>query len=580
MLSQEIDFKQGRKLIFSSLKKYRRHGLQALGVGLIWTVMMVTGPLAIEAGIDEGILKENLKKTLFWALVIIVIGLIQGSASAVRRFKAFSMAYGIETDLRRRLFDHLVRLHMGFHDSAQTGGLMSRSVTDLQQVSNFAVNLPITFSSVIILIASLITMFLLNSLLALIVLAFIPIFAIFTKIFSSRTNLKSLSFQKSLANMASLAQESIAGIRAIKGLGAEETILNDASYKINEIYINALSVAKLRAIYSPIQTVLSSLVLALVVTVGGYEVIHHLIPLGAIIAFIAYLNMLSVPLGLISFTFSMYPRATASAARVAEILNLSPIITDPANPKAPKFEKGSTQIVFDNVTFSYPGMKSPTLRDFNLVINPNEVIALVGPTGCGKTTVVKLLLRFYDVDKGKITINGYDIKELRLKDLRSQIGIVFEDSFLFSDTIFANIAFADPDKDFEAVKKAAEIAGIHDFIMSLPDGYMTVLKERGINLSGGQRQRLAIARAIINDPAILILDDATSAVDAKKEQEILSAIKPAITNRVTILIARRASTLSLANRIVVIDNGKVVASSSHEGLIDSYPRYKELIGLG
>jgi ATP-binding cassette subfamily B protein len=579
MLEDLPNLTEGRNLIVKSLKSQLKHALPAVLVGLIWTVMMVVGPLAIESGVDRGVLKENFKETLLWAGAIVLIGLLQGGASAIRRYKAFSMAYGVETDLRRRLFDHLVRLHMGFHDSAQTGALMSRSVSDLQQVSNFAVNIPITLSSVVILVASMIAMFLISPLLAIIVISFIPIFGGLTKIFSSKSNQKSLDFQKSLASMSSLAQESISGMRAIKGLGAEPAILQEAKLRINDIYRQAISVARLRALYSPIQTVLSSVVLALIVFVGGYQVIKHELPLGAVIAFIAYVNMLAVPLGLISFTVSMYPRAKASAARVAQILNLSPVITDPAKPKEISVKKGDTTVEFCNVTFSYPFLQHPILENFSLTASSNEVIALVGPTGSGKTTIVKLLLRFYDVQQGSIKINGVDIRDLSLKHLRSQIGIVFEDTFLFTDTIYSNIAFANPDKDFQAVKNAAKLAGIDDFIMSLPNGYNTIVKERGINLSGGQRQRIAIARAIINDPAILVLDDATSAVDTEKEQEILSAIKQVITNRLAIIIARRLSTLALATRVVVIEKGKVVASDSHDELLKGFPRYKELIGI-
>ncbi len=558
--------------------------LLAVVSGIGWMSAAVSVPLLIQGAIDHGIVSRNKDELLKWTVAILCAGLAQGTFVGLRRYFAFLVSYSVEADLRNRLFSHLQRLHFAFHDRIQTGQLMSRSASDLTQIQGFVVLVPLTIANILILISVTAVLFVENWRLALLALALLPIIPFMAKLFSAKVFPASMSLQRELGALAEIVEETLSGIRVIKGFGTEshqEKKLKDSSEKV---FGNALSAGRIRAHYGPILSFLPLIGLALVLAYGGTQVVNRTIPLGELTAFLLYVNLLIAPLQLPAWIIGQGQRAVASAQRVEELLATDSTIVDPINPK--QFPRnGRGEIRFSDAQFSYhhDDEHSPDLEQnyilnkFTLNVVPGSSIALVGPTGCGKTTVARLIPRFYDLSSGRIEIDGIDITKVSLKELRSIIGIVFEETFLFSDTIRANIAFADPRASIDKVMKAAELAGIAEYIESLEDGYDTVIGERGFSLSGGQRQRLALARAIISEPRILILDDATSAVDPTKEQEILGAMRQVMRGRTTIIIAHRPATIALADQVAYMDHGKVLATGTHEELLERFPPYSDLL---
>ena len=308
---------------------------------------------------------------------------------------------------------------------------------------------------------------------------------------------------------------------------------------------------------------------------GGHLVIDGDLQVGDLVAFNSYILMCIWPLRMTGMLVAQAGRASASAGRIHEILVTDPAVVDPPHPK-PLPVNGNGELHFDDVDFAY-GTGPPVLDDFDLVVRGGEAVAVVGATGTGKTTVARLVSRFYDVNEGRVLVDGVDVRELGVRDLRRSVGIVFEDTFLFTDTVAENIAFADPEASLEQVRRAAALAGADEFVMALPDQYDTVIGEHGYSLSGGQRQRIAIARAVLADPRVLILDDATSSVDPTKEHEIRSALREVMDGRTTLIIAHRAATIALADRVVLLDDGRIVAEGTHEELLASSARYREVL---
>ena len=565
----------GWRLIGAALRSQRIWAVTGIGAGLVWTGTKLVVPLLAASAIDDGIIPGDGAAITAYALAIAAVGLVQATATGFRRYSAFRLSYRAEADLRERLFAHLQRLHFAFHDQAQTGQLMARANTDLQQVNLVLVLLPVAAASVFILGGVAIVMIIASPLLALLALCTLPLLNVTATRFSRRMAPVSLGLQQELGDLSGVVEESVAGIRVVTGFGAERLQERRLDGEADAVFDRALAAARLRSGFLPLVDFLPALALVALLWYGGHQVLDGQLQVGDLVAFNAYILMLVWPLRMSGMLVAQATRSSASAGRIHEILATDPAVVDPPRP-SPLPEPGAGEVRFEGVRFAY-GDGPMVLDGLDLTLHGGEAVAVVGATGSGKTTIARLLPRFYDVDEGRITLDGVDVRGVRLRDLRRNVGIVFEDTFLFSDSIAENIAFADPEAPMEAVRRAARLAGAADFVEELPDAYDTVIGEHGYSLSGGQRQRIAIARSILADPRVLILDDATSSVDPTKEHEIRAALREVMRGRTTLIIAHRAATIALADRVVLVHGGQVVAEGSHSELLASSPRYREVL---
>jgi len=553
----------------------QRRGITAgVVVGLMWTLGKVSVPKLVQLAIDRGIEAGNGGAITLWASMIGVAGLVAAVFTGLRRYIAFREARWAEAAMRDRLFAHLQRLHFAFHDEAQTGQLMSRANTDLQQVQNFIVLIPLTISNAVTVAATTIILVTTNWLLAVLALGMLPLVNVLAKRFSMRLYPTMLGIQQESAELASVVEETVSGVRVVKGFGAESTQQARLRREADDLYGVSIEATRIRSRYWPALELLPNLGLVAVLAYGGHLVLDGRLQLGELIAFNAYVVLLIWPLRMLGMIIAQAGRAGASAQRVHEILATESDVVDPDRPVS--LAPGGGEVRFEDVSFGYRD-GARVLDHFDLMIAPGESVALVGATASGKSTVAKLVPRFYDVDAGAVRIDGIDVRTAAVRDVRRSVGIVFEDTFLFSDSIAANIAFADPEASMEAIERAAGLAGAHTFITDLPDGYATLIGERGYSLSGGQRQRVAIARAILADPRVLILDDATSAVDPTKEHEIRDALTVAMQGRTTIVIAHRPATIALADRVVLVHEGRAAATGTHGELLATSARYRRVL---
>ena len=566
--------RDGWRLLGQSLRAQWRGIALGVLVGLVWTAAKVAVPKLVQLGIGEGIERQVPGALGKWSLIILGAGVLAGIFTGARRYFAFKVSRSVEATLRHRLFAHLQRLHFAFHDKAQTGQLMSRASTDLQQIQAFVVMIPVTFSNLITVIASTTIMLSINPTLALVALGALPLVNVLAKVFSSKLHPAVMALQQELAELSDVVEETVSGIRVVKGHGAEPIQAARLRAEADDVFARSVETARIRATYLPAMELLPNLGLVLVLGYGGYQVLRGDLTIAELIAFNIYLALLIWPLRSTGLIVSLAQRAAASADRIHEVLVTSPAIADP--PHARSLPPGGGELRFEGVRFAYLD-GALVLDGLDLVVPPGQSVAIVGATGSGKSTVARLVPRFYDVQDGAVRIDGVDVRDLRLTDLRKSVGIVFEETFLFSSTIRSNIAFADPDASDEAVLRAARLSGAHEFVSSLPDGYDTVIGERGFSLSGGQRQRIAIARAVLADPRILILDDATSAVDPTKEHEIRDALDEVMRGRTTIVIAHRPATIALADRVVLLDEGRIVAEGTHDDLLGTSERYRTVL---
>jgi ATP-binding cassette subfamily B protein len=385
-----------------------------------------------------------------------------------------------------------------------------------------------------------------------------------------------VELQEAWASASTVVEESVAGVRVVKGLGAGDALSARFRRASDHIVDRALAVARVDAFFFPVLELLPMLGLVAVLWFGGNRVLEGTLTIGDLVALYSYVVLLVWPLRTLGRRIETLQRALTGAARITEVLDAKPAVTELVAQSHKVSFRGHVR--FDRVHFAY-GDGAPVLDGFELELEPGESVALVGPTGSGKTTVAALLARFYDVDDGGVLLDGKDVRSLPLAAVRHAVGLVFDDTFLFTDTVHANIAFARPDASDEDVERAARAAGAHEFVLELPERYETLLGERGYSLSGGQRQRIAIARALLADPAVLVLDDATSAVDATKEAEIQEALAVAMEGRTTIVIAHRPNTIALAGRVALLDEGRVVATGTHAELLGRSQRYREVLAL-
>ena len=572
--------REGWRLLIATLRLQVRGLSMGAGVGLAWTLGKVAVPQLTRLAIDKGIEKDG--SLIFWTMLILAAATVAGFFAACRRYFAFRESRLTETYLRERLFAQIQGLHVGFHDKAQTGQLMSRSSSDLQQVQGFVVNIPIFVSQITMVLGVVVILFFSDPILAAVSLAPLPFINVSARRFSNKIHPAVLAVQQEQAQLANVVEETVSGVRVIKGFGAEGVQQAKLQTEADDIRRESMKAAYIRSRFLPAIDLLPSLGLVAVLGLGGHRVITGDMTLGGLVAFNTYLTMRIWPMRNIGMTIAFGQRAASALLRVNEILSEEPAIKDPAKPRQlPKagLAQPTGALRFNNVRFGYDIGHTDVrvLEGLTLDVQPGESVAIVGATGSGKSTITRLLLRFYDPQTGSIELDGIDLRELRLSELRRSVGVVFEDTLLFHDTVSSNIAFAKPGIDSDVVVRAAKLAGAHEFIMQLPEKYDTVLGERGFSLSGGQRQRIAIARAIVADPRVLVLDDATSAVDPTKEHEIRDALATVMRGRTTLVIAHRPATIELADRAVLLDEGVIAASGSHHELLETNEKYREVL---
>jgi ABC-type multidrug transport system fused ATPase/permease subunit len=527
----------------------------------------------------DSIRRGSRHELTIWAIAIGVAGLARLFLSVFRRLIAGRISLNVELDLRNTLYGHLQRLELSFFDRQQTGQLMSRATVDLQAVRFFlGYGLIFIGQSALTIVLAGIAMFLLQPLLAVLALAPVPFVVLIARSYGHRSQPAMREAQQRIAELTAEAEENVSGVRVVKAFAQEQRQLDRFKHSVQRVFDQQLYATKIQAVYSPMISFLPNLGLALILLVGGRDVIHGTITVGQFTAFYAYLLMLISPMRTLGYMLGAAQRATASGARIFQILDREPQMTTPAD--APALPDGPGAVSLEHVTLTFEGAPQPALRDIDLEFEGGKTVALVGPMGSGKTALVSLLPRLYDVSSGSVLIDGADVRSVDPVSLRHSIAIVNDDPFLFSASIHDNIAYARPDATREQVQAAARAAQADRFISALPDGYDTLVGERGLTVSGGQRQRLAIARAILADPRILILDDATSSVDASTEQSIKLALQEVMAGRTTFVIAHRLSTIALADEIVVLEGGRVTARGTHEELLERSELYREIVEKG
>jgi ABC-type multidrug transport system fused ATPase/permease subunit len=512
------------------------------------------------------------------ALAVAGAGLFRLAFSVARRLVAGRVSLGVEYDLRNRMYEHLHSLELAFFDTQQTGQLMSRSTVDLQSV-RFFLGYGLIFivqSAFTILIAAGV-MLVVDPVLAAIALAPMPFVIWVSFRYGRRNRPATQEVQQRIAELTAEAEENISGVRVVKAFAQEERQLRRFSRAVARVFDQSMVSTRLRAFYAPFIGFLPQLGLAAVLFVGGRQAINGTLAVGDFVAFYGYVLMLTSPMRMLGIALGMAQRAVASGARVFELLDRQPKLTAPAD--APPLPPGAGRVSFRGVSFGYDAGE-PVLRDVDLEVDAGRTVALVGPTGSGKTTLVMLIPRLYDADEGTVLVDGVDVRAVDPTSLRNEVAVVSDDAFLFSATLGDNIAYARPEASEEQVLEAVRRAGLSELVDDLPDGLDTLVGERGLTLSGGQRQRVAIARALIAEPRILILDDATSSVDATTESRIKGALREVMEGRTTFVIAHRLSTISLADEVVVLEDGRVMARGTHEELLDDSPLYREIAEKG
>jgi len=547
-------------------RAHRRWYVLGIASLLLNTLLGLVTPYLVGVAVDSGIRAANYRLLAQMALAIVVI-------AAGRGLFVFTEIYCIEQaalrtgyEIRNRLYDHLQRLSFRYYDQAQTGQLMARATSDVDALRRFlGSGLANLLSNLLIFGGVLALCYLLNWRLATIALLILPLM-LYTSIVYSRTLRPTYSaVQQQVADLTAVLQENITGIRLVKTFAREAAERSKAAREARELVERNLESSRITALYAPLLDFETALGTTAVLLFGGWQVMRGSLTLGGLIAFNLLLVRLIGPVRMTGFLLNIIQSAIASGERIFEILDTEAEV--PAAPDAyplPGNVRGHVR--FENVSFAYRGGE-PILAHINLDVKPGETVAILGATGSGKSTIIQLLPRFYDPTEGRITIDGHDLRRVTLESLRSQIAIVAQESFLFSDTLRENIAYGRPDATQEEIIEAAKAARIHDFIESLPEGYDTRIGERGITLSGGQKQRCAIARALLMNPRVLILDDSTASVDTQTEYEIQRALDLLLEGRTTFLIAQRLSTVKRADRIIVLEEGRIVEEGTHQTLI-------------
>jgi len=571
---QSVPYRRTFLRLLRFLRPYKR----SLLVSTILAVLSQAAAIAIVILVGEaigGIEERRGTDTLTWVVIaILAVGILKAAFMAGRRLISGRQALGIEKDMREGLYAHLLRLSFGFYDRHQTGQLMSRATVDLQSVRFFlGFGLIFFFQHVLTILSVAGVLFVVEWKLALIALALMPAIVAVAYRYSHVSHPVLRDVQQRLGEVATVAEESIVGVHVVKAFAQEERRQATFERASGNVFDETVRAFRQRAIYVPLLSFLPLLAQAAVVLAAGRMVVSGSLSLPEFFVFNLLLAMLIVPLRSLGMWVGQAQRATASGERIFEVMDEPEGVED--RPDATELPPGLGAIRFERVTFGYAADR-PVLQEIDLQVAPGRTIALIGHTGSGKTTLAALVPRFYDATKGRVLVDGVDIRDVTRRSLRREIGVISQDPFLFSATVRENIAFGVLDATGEQVEQAARAAQAHEFVEELPQSYDTVIGERGITLSGGQRQRLAIARALVIDPRILILDDATASVDATTEARIRAGLREAMRDRTTIIIAHRLSTIALADEVVVLDHGRIAARGTQAELLATNAVYQEI----
>ena len=552
--------------------------IMVLVTGLSGLALQVSVPMVLREAVDVAVDQRG-GGLEGHVLILVVMAAASFGLRFTYRYLLFGTACRIETDLRSQIYDHLTRLSFSYYDHMPAGEVISRANSDIRSIQLLLAFGPLAGLSAISFLMAFGFMLSIHVPLALVTVSTMPFVYVLGQRLRDQVFPLSWVTQGRMAEVAMVVDENINGTRVVKSFAAESDQIALLSMVADRLRWSATALVEARARFNPLIEALPRLGMALVLLYGGHLVINGEIGVGSLLAFSAYVTMISVPFRMFGFVLLQAQRAAASALRIYEILDEKPAIVD--RPGARSISDPRGRVEFRNVTFRYPGADNPespaVLDGFNLIVESGETVAIVGRTGCGKSTVARLLPRFYDVDVGAVLIDGTDVRDVSLASLRSHVNQVPDEAFLFSNTLHDNIAFGRPDAPRHEVLAAARVARADGFIGNLDDGFDEVVGERGYTLSGGQRQRISIARTVLANPAILILDDATSAVDVRTEEGIHQGLGDLLEGRTTIVIAHRLSTISLADRVVLMEGGRIVADGTHAHLLATEPRYRAIV---
>ena len=567
------EFKKALNFYKAEIIENKRNFIIAMSSAVLWCFLVVVQPYLIKIIIDDGIVTGNQRNLIVLISFMVLAGYSRAISIGTRRYFGMHVSYNVEAGIRNKIFTHMQKLAFNYHDKVPTGELMARASSDASQVRLAFAIAPLATANIFLLLILSITLLTLSLPLGAIVILSIPAVLWLASNFSSKAMGVSLKVKESEARMTTEVEEQLGGIRVVKAFGNEEYASSKVESAVSNIYDTSLDYLKLRTRFVPMFELIPMIITLAVLLLGGYLSINEFISLGEFIAFTQYVFLLLWPLRITAWFLSEIPSSVAAGTRILELLDEVPLITDSESTKSLPND-GNGSISFNQVNFKYGKEKIFDNLSFN--VDGKKTVAIVGATGSGKSTLAYLLPRLYEIESGSIEIDGVNINDLKLNELRSNVSLAFEESFLFSNTARENISLGLGNATQEEVERAALTARAHEFISLLPESYETKVGERGYGLSGGQRQRIALARAILRKPRVLILDDALSAVDASTEEEIRNELKTVMKNMTTLIITNRAPTIELCDEVVFIEDGSVKAQGTHEELIDNVDTYKSL----